>query len=318
MKATCPEVLTLSDRMRSPGLGTSLNTMAGNIRNQMQSISKVVHVLASSASEITATVSQLSTSTRKTSAAVTETSTTVEEVKQAAKLAGDKAKNVAETSMKAVEISDSGKVATEQTILKMNLIKEQMESIGETVVRLSEHSQAIEEIIGAVQDLADQSNLLAVNASIEAARAGDQGKGFTVVAHEIKSLADQSKEATEQVRSILDDTRKWVSAVVMATEQGGKAVDAGVEQSHSAGKSIRSLAGSVETASQAASVIDASTDQQFTGIDQVAGAMANIEQAMQQNLSGTAQLEDAARTLEDMGSSLKDVVAQYRFQEESA
>ena len=86
------------------------------------------------------------------------------------------------------------------------------------MVKLSEQSQAIEEIIVSVQDLADQSHLLAVNASIEAARAGDQGKGFAVVANEIKSLADQSKEATDQIRSILDDTRKWVSAVVMAAE----------------------------------------------------------------------------------------------------
>ena len=111
----------------------------------------------------------------------------------------------------------------------MNLIKTQMESIGETVVRLSDQSRAIEDIIASVQDLADQSNLLAVNASIEAARAGDQGKGFAVVAHEIKTLADQSKEATEHIRTILDDTRKWVSAAVMATEQGGKAVEAGLQ-----------------------------------------------------------------------------------------
>ena len=132
----------------------------------------------------------------------------------------------------------------------MNLIKDQMESIGETVVRLSEHSQAIGNIIATVQDLADQSNLLAVNASIEAARAGDYGKGFAVVAHEIKTLADQSRQATEQVTSILQDTRKWVSAVVMATEQGGKAVDAGVAQSVQASESIRLLTEGVTSSSK--------------------------------------------------------------------
>lgn len=187
-----------------------------------------------------------------------------------------------------------------------------MESIGETVVRLSEHSQAIEDIIAAVQDLADQSNLLAVNASIEAARAGDQGKGFAVVAHEIKTLADQSKEATGQVRTILEDTRKWVSAVVMATEQGSRAVGAGVSQSTVAGESIQSLANSVAASSQAASVIDTATEQQFAGVDQVARAMANIAQAMHQNLEGTSQLETAAKRLEDLGVSLKDLVERYR------
>ena len=117
----------------------------------------------------------------------------------------------------------------------MRLISEQMESVGETVVRLSEHSQTIEEIIQTVQDLADQSNLLAVNALIEAARAGEQGKGFAVVAQEIKNLSHQSNQATDQVKSILDDTRRSVSAVVMATEQGSKAVQAGVAGSGQAG-----------------------------------------------------------------------------------
>ena len=188
-----------------------------------------------------------------------------------------------------------------------------MSSIGETVVKLSEHSKAIEEIVAAVQDLADQSNLLAVNASIEAARAGDRGKGFAVVAHEIKSLADQSKEATDQIRTILGDTQRWVGAVVMATEQGSKAVEAGVEQSILAGEAIQSLATSVQTSSQAASVIDVSSQQQFTGVEQVASAMASIETAMRQNIEGTKQLEDEAKRLEELGDSLKSSIERYKY-----
>ena len=133
------------------------------------------------------------------------------------------------------------------------------------MVKLSDQGKAIEEIIEVVQDLADQSNLLAVNASIEAARAGDRGKGFAVVAHEIKTLADQSKEATEQVRGILQETRQWISAVVMATEQGIKAVEAGVEQSALAGESIEALVSSVVQSSHAASIIETTSDQQAVG-----------------------------------------------------
>lgn len=195
----------------------------------------------------------------------------------------------------------------------MNLIKEQMGSIGETVVRLSEHSHAIEEIIATVQDLADQSNLLAVNASIEAARAGDQGKGFAVVAHEIKTLADQSKSATEQIRTILQDTRKWVGAVVMATEQGGKAVEAGVTQSASAGNAIESLSNNVVASSQAALVIRTHTEQQFLGVDQVSTAMFNIEQAMKENITSTSQLEISAKRIEQLGVDLKELVARFKM-----
>ena len=132
-----------------------------------------------------------------------------------------------------------------ESIEVMNRIREQMESIAESIVRLSEQGQTIGEIIATVNDLAEQSNLLAVNAAIEAARAGEQGKGFAVVAQEVKSLAEQSKQATAQVRAILGDIQKATNSAVMATEQGSKAVEAGVAQSTQAGEAIRLLAESI-------------------------------------------------------------------------
>jgi methyl-accepting chemotaxis protein len=294
-------------------LTQAFNQMVGYLRDQTSKTSDVIGVLAASVAEISATVSELAATASKTSTAVAETTTTVEQVKQAAKISSEKAKRVAEAAQQSVQITETGKRATEDTLVRMNLIKDQMESIGETVVRLSDHSQAIEDIISTVQDLADQSNLLAVNASIEAARAGDQGKGFAVVAQEIKTLADQSKNATEQVRSILQDTRKWVSAVVMATEQGGKAVDAGVTQSASAGDAILSLSNNVAASFQAASLIQSHTEQQFLGVEQVSMAMLSIEQAMKENVSSTSQLELAARRIEQLGVDLKEVVARFRL-----
>ncbi|MCA1960110.1 MAG: methyl-accepting chemotaxis protein [Desulfomonile sp.] len=305
---------TMSPGKRKDEIGRligSFGKLVETIRSQVGRTVEAVNIMAVSAADISSTVAQLGVGTSKTSSAVAETTTTVEEVRQAAKVSSTQAKGVADTARKAVAFSESGKKATEDTVYRMNLIRDQMESIGETVVKLSEHSRTIEEIIVAVQDIADQSNLLAVNASIEAARAGDQGKGFAVVAQEIKTLADQSRELTQQVRSILDETRKWVGAVVMATEQGGKAVDAGLEQSVRTGEAIQALTDSVSEAAHAASVIDASSSQQFVGVDQVASAMTSIEQAMQQNLAGTAQLEAAARRLEELAGMLKQSLARF-------
>ncbi len=293
-------------------LCAALNAMVESLRSQTRDTLEAVNILASSASEISTTVAQLSTSTAKTSSAVTQTSVTVEQVKQSAIVSNEQARNVAQAAQKMVQVSVGGEKATTDTTNRMRHIKQQMESIGETVEKLSESGDQIAAIISAVQDLADQSNLLAVNASIEAARAGDQGKGFAVVAQEIKSLADQSKAATEQVRSILDETRRWVSAVVMATEQGVKAVDAGVEESSEAEKAIRVLGGSVGESAQAAQVIEASSDQQLVGVGQVAQAMVNIEQAMRQNVGGTVQLETSARKLADVGGQLKELIERYR------
>lgn len=309
LTADLPE-LRRSDEIGA--LAESFRAMVHNLRDQATQVRQGVGVLSSSVAEISGTISQLAVGTSKTASAITETTTTVSQVKDAAKVSSSKAKNVSEASKQAVRISESGTKATEDTIQRMHLIKQQMESIGETVVRLSDQSKAIEEIIAAVQDLADQSNLLAVNASIEAARAGDQGKGFSVVAHEIKNLADQSKEATEQIRNILQDTRRWVSAVVMATEQGIKAVDAGVEQSALAGQSIEALVSSVVQSSQEASVIEASSDQQAVGVEQVSSAMARIEQTVSENLQSTAQLKNAAQKLRTLGEQLQASMDRYK------
>ena len=294
-------------------LGKALDHMTENLRNQTLQTLEAVNVLSSAATEITSTASQLSEGASRTSSALTETTTTVEEVKRAAKVSSEQAKSVAEISRQAVEVSQAGLKATTETIQKMEQIKEQMQSIGETVVRLSNHSRAIENIIGSVQDIAEQSNLLAVNASIEAARAGDQGKGFAVVAVEIKQLADQSKAATDQVRGILEDTKKWVSTLVMATEQGIKAVDAGVEQSSVAGESIDALSRTVDSSAHSAALIDASAGQQFVGVERVASAVSSMEQALSQHLTGTSELEAAAKRLEVLGGALSNLVQRYRI-----
>ncbi len=293
-------------------LMTSFQEMVNKLREQTRQILEGVSVLASASTQISSTVSQVAASSSETSSAVTETTATLEELRQTGRLASDKAKNISEEAKKSAETAQTGKKATDEVIEGMNLIKAQMESIGETVIRLSEQSQSIEEIISAVKDLAEQSNLLAVNAAIEAARAGEQGKGFAVVAEEIKSLADQSKKSTDQIKNILDDIRNSISGVVMATERGSKAVIQGTQQSIHAGKAIETVTSSVRDASQSLTVIVASNEQQSVGIDQVAMAMDNIDRAMQQNVESTRQLEASARDLEELGRKLKIMVERYK------
>jgi PAS domain S-box-containing protein len=283
-----------------------------DLSNVLAEVKETVNVLVSSSTQILAATTQVASGTAETATAISETSTTVEEVQQAAKLSAQKAKNVADSAQQVVKVSQNGQKAVDETINGMNQIREQMDSIAQTVVRLSEQSQSIGGIIASVTDIADQSNLLAVNAAIEAAKAGEQGKGFAVVAQEIKNLAEQSKQSTSQVRNILNDVQKATSAAVMATEQGSKAVDAGVKQSALAGEAIRVLSESSNEAVQAAIQIVASSQQQVVGMDQIGVAMQNINQAGTETAVSMVQSEKSAKNLNELGQKLKEMVEKFK------
>ena len=286
-------------------------TITLSITRPMRGVIAVSNTLSAAASEISATVSQLAASTTQTASSVTETTTTSEEVKKTAEVALEKSRLVATGARETVRISQSGEEAVRASADSMNRIREQVESVATSMTRLSEQSQAIGMIIASVDDIAEQSNLLAVNAAIEAAKAGEHGRGFSVVAQEVKNLAEQSKQATNQVRSILNDIQRATNTAVMATEQAGNAVSTGSAQATRAGEAILSLARNIETAAEASSQISVSIQQQFAGVDQVTVAMESIKQASEQNVEGTRQLNETAQNLNVMGKELRDLVQQH-------
>jgi methyl-accepting chemotaxis protein len=294
-------------------MGNALAIMVENLRAQTLAIHEGVNVLASSSGEILASATQVASSASETASAVNETTATVEEIKQTSQLASQKVRLVADNAQKSLQVSRQGKKSVEDSVLGMSRIREQMETIAESIVNLSEQGQAIGEIIATVNDLAEQSNLLAVNAAIEAAKAGEHGKGFAVVAHEVRSLAVQSKEATAQVRAILNDIQKATNAAVMATEQGSKAVEAGERQSGEAGEAIRLLADSIADSADASTQIAASSHQQMVGMEQVAQAMENIKEASTLTVTSTRQAEQSAQNLHELGLKLKGLVEQFKL-----
>ena len=299
-------------------LADSLNKMSGNLREQVVeingavksisditlNINEAVGVLATSTAQITTNTAQVSASAAETAGAVNETTTTIEEISHTVQNSNEKARVVSENAKAVDQVAQNGRKAVEEALSGMRRIQTQMDSIGETIIKLSEQSQAIGEIIASVSDLAEQSNLLAVNAGIEAAKAGEQGKGFAVVAQEVKTLAEQSKQATNQVRSILNDIQKAINAAVMATEQGNKIVETGVSQTEAVNHTIQVLADNINTASQSTNQISMAFQQLHIGISQVSSAMESIKQATHQNLTGVKQTELAARNLKDLGNRL--------------
>ncbi|WP_440950758.1 methyl-accepting chemotaxis protein [Methanosphaerula subterraneus] len=290
----------------------STRVMLENLRTLDREILEGVNVLASSVSELMTTMAQSASGAQETATSISETTAAVEEVKQTTEVASQKAKNVADNAASASSMVETGRVSVEETIASMNRIQQQMDSIGESIGRLNEQSLAISEIIGVVNDVAEQVNILSVNAAIEAAKAGDQGKGFAVVAQEIRLLAEESKRATGQIRKLLKDTQKAVSTAVMAVEQGSRVVEAGVRQSTETGNSIRVLEEFNEQSAQSATQIAISSKEQLVGMEQVAVSMESIKLASVQNLQGAREAEKVAKNLKDLGLKLKELMNRYQ------
>ncbi|MCX6283513.1 MAG: methyl-accepting chemotaxis protein [Bacteroidetes bacterium] len=282
------------------------------LRKILGQLNKSIEILGESTANILSTVTEVSTGAAETATAIAETTTTIEEVRQTAQLSSEKANLVSESSQKAANIALKGKESVLETIEGMRKISQQMMLITESVIKLSEQSRTISEITTTVSDIADQSNLLAVNAAIEAAKAGEQGRGFAVVAQEIRSLAEQSKQSTSQVKEILNDIQKSVTLAVQATENGNSVVETGSILSAQSGEVIQLMTDSVNEAAQAAIQISASSQQQKAGMEQLVPAMENIKIASEQSLIGNKQTQKAAQALDELGKNLKHLIEYYK------
>jgi methyl-accepting chemotaxis protein len=278
------------------------------IRSIRKPVEEVVAELTSATAEILAGTTQQASGVQEQAAALAQTASTVEEIAQTAEQASQRARAVAGSSQRATESSLAGRRAVEGATSAMADVKVRTEAAAQSILSLAEQAQAIGEITAFVNDIADQTNILAFNASIEASRAGEQGKGFNVVADEIKALAAQSKKATQQIRQILGDIEKATSTAVFATEAGNKAVDRAMKTVNVADAVIRSLSETIVEAAQSSLQITASTGQQAIGISQIQQAMRNIHRATNQNLEATLQAEKSARHLGTLGMRLRVLV----------
>lgn len=292
-------------------LGTSLNAMAASLQALVWEIQNAATSLASATAEILAATSQQVSSATEESTAVQQTAVTVLQVRQTAEAAARKTKVVAELAQRVERTAESGRQSVEESVRGSDGAKERMEALAELILAFSDQALAIAEINATVAMLADQSNLLAMNAGIEAAKAGEAGRGFAVVAAEVKDFGARSKEATLQVRRIVAEIQRLAQDAVIAAEQGVRAAQSGSTVARRSGEAMDVLVSSISEASEAALQISASADQQEAGMDQIALAMGNIEQASIQSVAATRQVQRAADDLSRLAQQLTETIGRH-------
>jgi methyl-accepting chemotaxis protein len=277
----------------------------------LRTVAEFVNQLAGTTAEILASTTEQVAGAQEQGSAVAETVSTVEEIVQMSEEAAGRARAVSESARHAEEVGRNGRRAVDEAITSMSTVREQVESIASRILALAEQAQAIGDIITTVNDISEQTHMLALNASIEASRAGEHGRGFAVVAAEVKALADQSKKATTQVRQILGQIQKATQGAVMTTEEGTKSVASATRVVTQAGTHIQTLSELLAQASLTAAQISASASQQATGTGQIRQAMRDVSQATQQTLTSIRQTERAVQELNVMGQKLKGLLSEY-------
>ena len=278
------------------------------VRTLSKQIGTAVGQVQSSSAELQATANQQATGAREQATAMSEITTTISELLATSRQIAESAQRVAQIAGQTAGAARSGEGTVEKAHESIATIRRQVDLIVNHVLDLGKKSQQIGSVLDIVSELAEQTNILAINATIEAAGAGESGKRFAVVADEIRKLADRVAGSTKEIRGLIDDTRSAVNTTVMATETGSKAVDAGTRQFADVTASFRQIAGMVTTTTEAAREIELSTKQQTTAVEQVNVAIANVAQATKETEVGSNQTLQTASQLATLSKDLQRLV----------
>lgn len=292
-------------------LSRAFVAMENGLREMVGAMQSGVKDLSKSANEISAATQQAASTASEQQATVAQVNTTTEELQQTAKASASSADTVMENSEQAANRGREGLASVEDANQTMNVISERVREIAEKTLHLSEQNNQVGQIIMTVNEIAEQSNLLAVNASIEAAKAGEQGRGFSVVATEVRNLAEQSKRCTQQVRTILEEISRATQSAVMSAEEGTKRVADGREAVKSVQQVIGELSAVLDENSDRARQIAGASSQQSAGVQEIGRAIEALAQASSSTADGTRSLEGAATNLVELAGSLDGMTRRY-------
>lgn len=294
-------------------LGQTVNRMIEDLNATMLGVNEAVEATASAANEISSSTEELAAGTQEQSnqthevaGAVEQMSKNIIETSNGAITAAGKAK---EASIKA----QKGSIVVDDTVKGMNLIAEIVNNSAHTIQELGKSSDQIGEIVQVIDDIADQTNLLALNAAIEAARAGEQGRGFAVVADEVRKLAERTTKATKEIAEKIKRIQNDTKSAVISIKKGTDEVENGKELTHKLGEVFKEIADEIELITSISNQTVSANEEMSNGAEQISRSMDGISSVTQQSAAGTQEIARAAEDLTRLTLKLQGLLGKFHI-----
>ncbi len=289
----------------------SINLMLDNFTKVIERVRKAAIAVSESANGILAAADDMTTGAIQQDQEITNTSSAVEELTVSMKQVSNNAEASAEAAHRALDAAEQGNRAVRDTLDGMQRIRASVQATAKKIKSLGDRSLEISEIINVINDITEQTNLLALNAAIEAARAGEAGRGFAVVADEVRKLAEHSRSATKDIAALIKAIQAETNEAVVVMEEGTREVEIGAGLADQAGKALEAISTVVRQSAELVQEISLASKQQVRGTEGVANAMQIISNITRQTSQGARQTVSTVGHMVKLSEQLNEALAQF-------
>ena len=292
----------------------SLDVFVQGLHDTISQVKVNADQVSSASTEIASAAEQSKAGADSQTAQTGEMASSVEQMTATIMESSQNAASAAESAKKAAEAAETGGSVVSETIEGMKAIANSVDESAKTIAELGKRSEEIGEIISVIDDIADQTNLLALNAAIEAARAGEQGRGFAVVADEVRKLAERTTKATTEIATMIKEIQETTGEAVSSMEEGTKQVEAGTELAGKAGDSLAEIVGVVNEVVSVIEQIAAAADEQSASSEQISTNVGSVASVAEESARSAEQMATSAEQLNRQTESLNKVVNRFKLQ----